>query len=67
MYLSFYTGSLLNSFLIKLSKYFCNIFLSLTKRFMHLLFLSKYLAYAYLEELLHIIVMEKHYLYVRIQ
>ena len=54
MYLSLYTGPLLNSFLIKLlillniSEYFYNISLSLTKRFMYLLFLPKYLAYAFI-------------------
>ena len=54
MYLSLYTGSLLNSFLIKLLilfhiyEYFFNISISLTKRFMYLLFLSKYLAYAFI-------------------
>ena len=34
---------------------------------MYLLFLSNYLAYALIEEVLYIIVMEKHYLYVYIQ
>ena len=53
MYLLLYTGLLLNSFLIEqlilvyISKYFLNIYLLLTKGFMHLLFLLKYLAYAF--------------------
>ena len=34
---------------------------------MYLLFLSNYLAYTLIEEVLYIIVMEKHYLYVDIQ
>ena len=52
MYLSLYAGSLSNSFsnkfliLSHILLHFSNISLSLTKRFMHLLFLSKYLAYA---------------------
>ena len=52
MYLSLYTGLLLNSSLINvlvlfhISEYFSNIFLSLTKRFINLLFSSTYLAYA---------------------
>ena len=54
MYLSLYTDSLFSSFLIKLLILFhiseknFNISLSLTKRFMYLLFLSKYLAYAFI-------------------
>ena len=53
MYLLLYTGLLLNSFLIEqlilvyISKYFSNIYLLLTKGFIYLLFLSKYLAYAF--------------------
>ena len=54
MYVPLYTGSLFNSFLIKLlilfhiSEYYSNIFLSVTKRFMYLLFLSKYFVYAFI-------------------
>ena len=53
MYLSLYTGSLSNTFLIKLLilfqifEYFVSIFSSLTTRFIYLLFLSKYLTYAF--------------------
>ena len=43
MYLSLYTSSLLNSW-----DYFFNISLSLTKRIMYLLLLSKYLTYAFI-------------------
>ena len=57
MYLSLYTGSLFNSFLVKLLilfhifKYYFSTFSSLTKWFMYLLFLSKYLAYAFIWEI----------------